>query len=139
MNTKIKQAIIGGIVASIAMSIFMFLITFVGLPKMNPPAVLSGMMGMPLIVGWILHLMIGVIFALTYALLLFNLIIKSGGVVIRGLIFGVIVFIFAQIAFAALGAIMGGMPAPEGSMAPMIIGSLLSHIIYGLTVTFFVK
>jgi len=96
MERKIKQSIIGGIVATVIMSVFMFLVSFVGFPKMNPPAMLSGMMGVPLVVGWIMHFMIGIVFALAYAFLLFNLIKKSGGIIVRGIIFGVVVFIFAQ-------------------------------------------
>jgi hypothetical protein len=139
METKIKQSIIGGIVATIAMSVFMYLISFLGFPKMNPPAMLSGMMGMPVIVGWLIHIMIGVIFALAYAYFLFNLLKKAGGKAVRGLIFGVAVFIFAQIMMALMGAVMGSMPQPEGSMVLLMIASLLGHVVYGVVVTTFVR
>ncbi|MBR9998460.1 MAG: hypothetical protein KFF73_05780 [Cyclobacteriaceae bacterium] len=138
METKIKQSLIGGVVATIVMSVFMFLISFIGFPKMNPPAMLSGMMGMPVFVGWFIHLMIGVIFALAYAYFLFNLVKKAGGKVVRGLIFGVAVFIFAQIMFALMGAVMGGMPPQEGSMVLLMIASLLGHVVYGIVVAAFV-
>jgi uncharacterized membrane protein YagU involved in acid resistance len=139
METKFKQAIYGGIFATIIMSLFMYLVSFLGLPKMNPPAMLAGMMGIPLFAGWIIHLVIGIIFALAYVMLLFNILKKVGSNIIRGLIFGLIVFIFAQIAFGIMGAIMGEMPAPEGGMVPMLTESLLGHLVYGVCVTPFVK
>jgi hypothetical protein len=38
-----------------------------GIPKMSPPALLSMMMGVSIAVGWIMHCMIGIIFAIAYA------------------------------------------------------------------------
>jgi hypothetical protein len=40
---------------------------------------------------------------------------------------------------AIMGAIMGGMPMPEDSMMPMMIGSLVGHIVYGIVVALIVK
>jgi uncharacterized membrane protein YagU involved in acid resistance len=139
MERKIKQSIIGGMLATIMMSLFMFLVTFLGFPKMNPPAMLSVMLQVPLIVGWIMHFLIGFIFALAYTFLLYNPLSKLNGIFIRGLIFGIVVFIFAQIAFAMMGAVMVNMPPPEGNMILMMIGSLLAHMTYGIGVSAFVK
>ena len=38
-----------------------------------------------------------------------------------------------------MGAIIGEMPQPEGSMILMMIESFLGHIVYGVGVTAFVK
>lgn len=45
MNNKILQAIKGGIIATLVMTMVMFVAPYMGLPKMNPAAMLSMMMG----------------------------------------------------------------------------------------------
>ena len=69
MKTKISQAVIGGIVATLAMTMVMFIAPYMGLPKMNAAAMLSMMMGVPVLIGWGLHFMIGIVFALAYVFL----------------------------------------------------------------------
>jgi hypothetical protein len=66
MKTKITQALIGGIAATLVMTMVMFIGPMMGLPKMNPASMLSMMIGVPVFMGWVLHFMIGIIFALVY-------------------------------------------------------------------------
>ena len=139
MNPKISQAITGGIVATIAMTLFMMIAPMMGMPKMSPPAMLSMMIGFPIAVGWIMHFMIGIIFALIYALLFANLLKKINNKIYKGAIFGLAAFLFAQIGFAIMGAMFGDMPPPEGSMMLMMIGSIMGHIIFGIVVVLFEK
>ena len=49
------------------------------------------------------------------------------------------VFIFAQVMMQIMGAIMGGMPTPQGSMLMMAIGSIIGHIVYGVVTVLFIK
>ena len=63
MQTKIQQSVISGIVATIVMTLLMVLGGAMGMPKMNPPDMLSGMIGVPVAMGWAIHFMIGIIFA----------------------------------------------------------------------------
>jgi uncharacterized membrane protein YagU involved in acid resistance len=139
MKTKITQAVIGGIVATIVMSLVTFMGPYMGLPKMNPAAMLSMMMNVPVFLGWIMHFMIGIIFALMYVFLLLPLLGKVKSRILKGVIFGMAAFVFAQIAMMVMGAMFGNMPSPEGSMALMMIGSIMGHIIYGIVVALFVK
>ncbi len=138
MKTKIQQAVLGGIVATIVMTMVMFVAPLMGLPKMNPAAMLAGMMGLPIIIGWIMHFMIGVIFALAYVFLFSDVLGKISSKIVKGALFGFIVFVFAQVMMAVIGAVMGGMPAPAGSMTLVILGSIMGHIIYGIVVALFV-
>ena len=138
MKTKIQQAIIGGIVATAVMTMVMFIAPFMGMPKMNASAMLSMMLGVPLIVGWLMHFMIGIIFALSYVFLFINLVKKIKSKVLKGAIFGFAVFIFAQIVMAMMKMLMP-MPAMEGSMMLMMFGSIIGHVIYGIVVAMFVK
>lgn len=139
MNTKITQSVIGGIVATLAMTLVMMVGPMMGMPKMNPAAMLSMMMGVPLFLGWVMHFMIGIIFALMYIYLMLPLLKKVNSKIWKGVIFGFAAFVFAQLAMMVMGTMFGNMPAPEGSMALMMIGSILGHVIFGIVVALFIK
>lgn len=139
MTTKIKQAIIGGIVATAIMTLFTMIAPMMGMPKMSIPEMLVGMLGVPIEVAWVMHFMIGTIFAFSYALFFIKLLKKIDSKILRGAIFGIAVFIFAQIAIAIIGAMMGGMPPTEDSIMLLMLGSFMGHIVYGITVALFVK
>lgn len=138
MSKKIQQSILGGVIATAVMSMVMWLSSIMGMPKMSPPVMLSMMMGLPIIVGWLMHFMIGIIFAGIYAFVILNVLKKIGSSIFRGLIFGLIAFIIAQVSLGAMGSIFT-MPPMEGSMLLIMIGSIFGHIIYGITVALFVK
>ncbi len=63
MENKFVRSILAGVVATAMMTVFMFMAPMMGFPKMNPADMLSGMLGVSPIVGWIMHFMIGSIFA----------------------------------------------------------------------------
>jgi len=139
MKSKIQQSVIGGIIGTAVMTMVMFVAPMMGMPKMNPAAMLSSMMGFPIIIGWIMHFMIGVIFALGYVFLLKNMLKKINSKVLKGAIFGFAVFIFAQVMMQIMGALMGGMPMPQGSMVLMAMGSIIGHIVFGIVTVLFIK
>ena len=139
MKTKISQSLVGGIVATAVMSVVMMLAAMMGMPKMSPPQMLATMMGVSITVGWIMHFMIGIIFALSYAYLFINAVRKINSKILKGAIFGIAAFIFAQIAMAVLGAMIGGLPPLEGSVALIMTGSIMGHIVFGIVVALFVK
>ena len=130
---NLNKSILGGIVGTAVMTMVIFLAPMMGMPKMSPPDMLAGMLGMPVIVGWIMHFMIGIIFAFIYTNF-FASSITIDNIYVKGACFGVTVFIFAQIVMAIIGAMMP-MAKPEGSMMMMLMGSLLGHIIYGMGVS----
>lgn len=111
----------------------------VGIPKMSPLDMLSMMLGVPITIGWFMHFMIGIIFAMTYAFFFINLVKKISNPIFRGAIFGIAVFLFAQIMLAILDTVMGGMPPMEGSMLLIMVGSIIGHIVFGIVVALFVK
>lgn len=133
MNNKISRSILAGIIGTVIMSLVMFVAPMMGMPKMSAPEMLAGMMGMPLIVGWVSHFMIGIIFAFVYTYF-FAPKIKIGNVLLKGTFFGFIIFIFAQIVMVIIGA-MSPMPAMEGSMLLIMLGSAMGHIVYGIAVS----
>ena len=135
MNTKIQKALIGGIGGTLAMSLAMIIAQTMGMPKMSPPEMLSTMMGFPILIGWLMHFMIGIVFALSYTIYFSKVLAKINHTLLKGSIFGFFVFIFAQISMAVIGAMMDGMPAMQGNMIVIILGSLMGHIIFGFVVS----
>ena len=109
-------------------TLVMMIAPMMGMPKMSPPAMLSMMMGFPLVVGWVMHFMIGVIFAMAYAFFFIKLVKKVNNNILKGAIFGMAVFIFAQIMMAIM-EMMFPMPPMEGSMMLMMVGSITGHVI----------
>ncbi|MDD2799775.1 MAG: hypothetical protein PHV20_14390 [Bacteroidales bacterium] len=138
MKTKIIQSIVGGIIATVVMTIVMFVAPYMGMPKMNPPQMLSMIMGFPLVIGWVMHFMIGIVFAMMYAFLFIIIVKKISNNSVKGVLFGIAAFLFAQVAMMIMGAMMGGMPPMEGNMVLMMMGSLIGHIVFGVVVAIFV-
>ncbi len=134
MENKFVRSILAGVVATAVMTAFMFMAPMMGLPKMNPANMLSGMLGVSPIVGWIMHFMIGSIFAAVYVYL-FNPHVHIHSRAGKGILFGVVVFLFAQGMMFLMSKIM---PMPSNSMKDdmvlMMIGSLIGHLVFGLLV-----
>lgn len=133
MNTKISKSILGGIIGTVVMSLVMFIAPMMGMPKMSPPDMLAGMLGIPAMAGWAAHFMIGIIFALAYSYL-FAPKVSISNLLLKGAVFGFVAFIFAQIMMAIMGAMLP-IPNIEGSMVLIMIGSIIGHIIYGMAVS----
>ncbi len=138
MNNKIVKAVASGFVGTLIMTLVMKMAPMMGLPKMDTAAMLSMMIGFPVVIGWLMHFMIGIIFAVGYYLFIEKLLDKVSNFYLKGAIFGVIVFIFAQISMAMM-SMMATMPTMDGSMIANLIGSLIGHIVYGISVLFFNK
>lgn len=51
MTTKIKQALIGGIIGTAVMTKVTMIAPMIGMPKMSPPEMLSMMTGFPIIIS----------------------------------------------------------------------------------------
>ena len=137
MKSKNSQFVIAGMVATVVMTSFMFLAPMMGLPKMNPAEMLSGMMGVPVIVGYLMHFMIGVIFAAAYVYL-FNPKARIQSKLVKGVLFGFAVFVFAQVMMFIIGKVMP-MPMPQDNMMLMMLGSLIGHLVYGIVVALIVS
>lgn len=136
MENKIMRAALAGIIATAVMTAVGVMAPFMGLPKMNPAEMLSGMLGVSLALGYLMHFMIGIIFAATYVYW-FNGITRIRSKFWKGMLFGFAVFIFAQIMLGIMGTILP-MPDMEGNMFMMLIGSLTGHLVFGVFVAWMV-
>src|SRR5215469_3468531 len=132
--TKVNATVIGGIGGTAIMSTVSALIGMAGGPKMNSALLLAYMLHVSPIVGWILHFVVGISFALIYTFRVMPRLSRISNPLSKGIIFGLIAFLLAMISLPAMGAIFGRMPPMVASMAAMTAVSILEHVVFGITV-----
>jgi uncharacterized membrane protein YagU involved in acid resistance len=93
---------------------------------MNPAAMLAGAMGGSVVLGWLGHVMVGIVLALIYAAVAGWL---PGDPWLRGALYGVAPWLVAQLMVIP----MMGMPLFSGSIV-LAAGSLIGHLVYGTVV-----
>src|SRR5712691_6542122 len=94
---RLNATIVGGIGGTIIMSSGAALIGMAGGPNMNAALLLAYMLGVPSVVGWILHFVVGVSFALIYTFLVMPRLKRIASPLVKGIIFGLLAFLMAQI------------------------------------------
>ncbi len=140
---NIIGAIVAGVVGTIVISMIMAMAPRMGMPKMAIWEMLGSMFNKDgnNALGWVIHFMMGVIFAIIYAALWAAGI--GSATLVSGAIFGVAHFLVA-------GLMMGGMPMMHAGIkagtvqAPGVLmlsagvmgfmGGLIGHAVYGLVV-----
>ncbi|MFZ6013661.1 MAG: DUF6789 family protein [Bacteroidota bacterium] len=135
-NNKFVKAVLAGIAATAIMTVFGVAAPLVGLPKINPAEMLMAMLGISAALSWIIHFLIGVIFASSYVYG-FDPLVKINSGFWKGIFFGFAVFVFAQIMLFIIG-LLKPMPAPENPTL-MIVASVLGHLVYGVFVVWTVS
>jgi uncharacterized membrane protein YagU involved in acid resistance len=130
MNTP--RAAAAGLVGTAVMTALLLVEPSVGLPKIAMGQVLSTSLGfvsahltLGPALGWVAHFLIGTLLALIYAAVFDRRL--PGTPVARGLLYGVLVFIVAQLVFMPL---VGGGVFSRGDVE-LLAGSLLGHLVYG--------
>ena len=131
-----KRAGVAGIVATIAVTALWLVEPFLGLPKLAVGSMLSSFLAVATAylpiwpeVGWGIHVVVGIGLALTYARWLADRL--PGGAFSRGVSFGFLVFLAAQVTFMPL---VGAGFFSRGDL-PLLLGSLIGHLVYGVLVT----
>jgi uncharacterized membrane protein YagU involved in acid resistance len=124
VNIDFGRAILAGVFGTAVMTVIgLFAAPMMGIPPMNPAVMLAGAMGGSLVLGWIVHFMIGITLAVGYTAVSDAL---PGPYALRGALYGLAPFLLAQIAVMP----MMGMPFFSGSVS-MAMGSLIGHLMYG--------
>ena len=140
---NILNAVISGILGTFAISAVMAVAPMMGMPKMNIVDMLSTMFGKPnRVLGWMMHLMMGAVFALIYAFLwsqgigspawLSGLIFGAAHWLVVGLMMGVIPIMHAGIKNSDVEA-PGLWMTNQGGMLSFV-GGLMGHMVFGLVV-----
>jgi len=125
MQPGIARVIGAGLLGTLLMTaVGLYGAPMMGIPGMNPADMLASRMGGITILGWLGHLMIGVVLAVAYAKVFLRRL--PGPAVARGAVFSLIPWLMAQLMVMP----MMGMPLFSGSMT-MAGGSLIGHLVYG--------
>ncbi|MCI0398377.1 MAG: hypothetical protein L0332_24355 [Chloroflexi bacterium] len=141
---NILGAVVAGLVGTIVITMVMAIAPKMGLPQMDMVGMLGSMFSRESnrLVGLALHLMMGVIFALIYALL------WNAGIGAVNALWGII---FGVVHWLIVGIMMGGMPMMHAGVkagavaAPGVymmnngglmafMGGLIGHLVFGLVV-----
>jgi len=129
---SLQSALIAGIIATAAMTIFTYMAPLMGF-EMNIPKMLANTMGVPIIVGWIVHIMIGEILAINFAAVFLNATGKVSDIK-SGAAFGLLPWFIAQVMVMPMMSIMNGDSYIDGFFSGSIMiamASLVGHLIYG--------
>ena len=120
---------VGGLIGTTIMTTVMSASPLMGLVDIFPPLMLAEMLEMPIIIGGMLHFVIGIVLAMVYTFV-FAPSVKIENLFVKGAVFGLLVFVFAQIALGRMGAIVD----IEGSKVLMSMISLLADVVFGMVV-----
>jgi len=126
------RAAAAGLIATGVMTALLLVEPSVGLPKIAIGQILSTSLGLASAhltigpaIGWVIHFLFGVVLALIYAAFFDRRL--PGKPLGRGLIYGILVFVVAQLVFMPL---VGAGVFSNGDVE-LIAGSLLGHLVYG--------
>jgi uncharacterized membrane protein YagU involved in acid resistance len=126
------RAAAAGLIGTGVMTALLLVEPSVGLPKIAMGQVLSTSLGLisahltigPAL-GWILHFIVGMLLGLVYAAVFDRRL--PGPALTRGLLYGILVFVVAQLVFMPL---VGGGVFSRGDVE-LLAGSLFGHLVYG--------
>lgn len=127
---KILSGILAGLVATIVLSVLMTVKSMMGLmPDVDIINMLAQQMGGGAVIGWIAHLLIGMLgYGIAYALIFSGL--PFGGHLLRGILIGMAGWLMMMVALMPMmGAGMFGMSMASGIMVP--VTTMMFHIIFG--------
>lgn len=139
-NFSFKSAVIAGIIGTTAMTLFTFMAPLMGI-EMNIPSMLASTFGAPIIVGWVMHFIIGIILAINFAALFLPL-FGSSHKIKTGAIFSLIPWLMEQIIVMPMMTIMNGGSYGDVFFSGSIMiafGSLMGHLIYGIVLSLIYK
>ena len=127
---------IGGIVGTALMTMVMLMAPKMGMPKMDVPGMLAGMMGGNRTIGMVMHFMMGILFAIVYTFLP----AFAGNVWINAIVLGLVHWLVVGAMMGVMPKMMSAMPdngfymmGNGGMMAFM--GGAVGHIVFALGVT----
>lgn len=130
-QTNLLKAIMAGVAGTIVMTMMTMVAPMMGMPEMDIPKMLGNFMGVPVIVGWLAHFMVGVVLAVIYAYAFYPKL--SSAPVLKGIIYSIIPWLAVQL---MLNPMMGAGLFAANTPVPlmMVMGSLVGHLVYGIII-----
>ena len=131
MKPSVGRAILGGLVAATLTALLMYFVApmMMGRP-MDIAAMLGSMMGNNWMLGMMAHLVNGiVIFPLIYVFLLYKFL--PGAPWLTGALRGVVLWLLAQVVVMPMTG--GGLSSSQMGGMFAVMGSLMSHLVFGAT------
>jgi hypothetical protein len=122
------RGLAAGAVGTAAITMIMLGAPLMGMPAMPIGDMLGSFLHIGSVAGWAMHVVIGLALALVYAGWFAARL--PGGPALRGAIYGIGVFLVAQVVVTPM---MGGGVFSGGNVS-MIAGSLAGHLVYGVLV-----
>lgn len=129
---NVARAVAAGVIATASMTALLLIEPAIGLPEIAIGQLLSTSLSLTAAhssagpaVGWLIHFGVGSLWALVYAGVLLGRL--PGSPLVRGLVYGALVFLLAQ---ALLLPLVGAGFFSRGDFS-MLIGGLLGHLAYG--------
>ncbi len=133
---SIKNGLIAGFVGSVVLAVMFVMKGMIGiLPQMDIIQMLSNMMGMPSIMGWVAHFVIGtVVWGGIFAVA--NNLIPGGSQTGKGIVLGIIAWLMMMVAVMPMagGGFFGLNFGIMGAVLPLVM-----HIIFGAVLGFVAK
>ena len=105
---------------------------------MNPAEMISSMLGVPIVAGWVILFLVGIAVAFSYPDH-FTKYSRQSNPLANGILFGLSIFIVVEIIIFAIAAIKGPMPTFDKAMILPMVGFLVAYILYGIAVALIVK
>ena len=127
MRFDVKRLAVAGVAGTAVMTMVgLWVAPLMGIPAMNPAAMLAMAMGGMLAAGWAAHFMIGIVLAVGYGVAAERL---PGPAPLRGAIYALAPWLMAQVVVMP----MMGAGLFSGSMV-LAAGSMMGHVMYGAVV-----
>ena len=126
---KLKQGLLGGIIATVVMTMLMLVAPMMGMPDMKIGNMMAGFMGIPVWLGWAMHLMIGIVWTMVYVFLVKDRLTLSPA--IKGMLFALLPWILMQLMVMPMMG-MGVFSANAPNPVMMVVGTMMGHLVYGL-------
>ena len=135
MNEKQIQTLVSGVIATVAISLYYYLIDSLGVEVLTPWRMIEYLLNVSLFWGWVFHLSVGLIFTWIYRRILSLALRKIKNLIFRGLTYGFIVFVISDVVIGLIDFDLGMTIGYHiVSMGVLFLGDLIFGTLIGLMV-----
>lgn len=132
---SLTNALSAGIAGTVVLTLFTYMGRLMNI-QMDIPRMLSSMFGNIIALGWVMHFMIGIILAASYGYVFYS-VFSFDQPWLRGMLYGIIPWLMAQILVMPMMMTLKGMSYSSGlfsGSAKLAMASLVGHLIFGAVI-----